>query len=84
MTDQLDEHQRQIAAQLQHDYTNWVILWGLHTRLYWAFPTFTASPGTIVAAAAPRQLTMRMQDTEHAATSAAAAARARTPRKKRP
>jgi len=66
MTVRLDEDERQIAAQLQHDYPNWIILWGLHTRLYWAFPTFAASPGTI-AAAAPRQLAMWMQDSEHAA-----------------
>jgi hypothetical protein len=84
MTVRLDEHQRQIAAQLQRDYPNWVILWGLHTRLYWAFPTFAASPGTIITAPVPRQLTMRMQDSEHAAASAAAAAGTRTPREKRP
>jgi hypothetical protein len=80
MTGRLDEHQRQIAAQLGHDYPNWVILWGLHTRLYWAFPTFAAPLGTIIAAPAPRQLTMRMQATEHA-TSASTWA---TPREKRP
>jgi hypothetical protein len=57
---------------------------GPHTRLYWTFPTFTASPGTTVAAPTPRQLAMRMHDTEYAATSAASAARARTPRRKRP
>jgi hypothetical protein len=51
-----DAHQRRIAVQIQQDHPAWLIIWGPHTRMYWAFARFT-TPSAIIAAPGPRELT---------------------------
>jgi hypothetical protein len=59
-----DPDQRNAAARIEHDHPQWLIVWGAHTRLFWAFPRFQAPAGTIIAAADTAELTTRMQHTE--------------------
>jgi hypothetical protein len=59
----LDHHQRRIAAQIQRDHPAWLIIWGSHTRKYWAFARFI-TPAAIIAAPGPRELTDLMRRAE--------------------
>ena len=70
MTGHLDDQQQRYAAQVEHDHPNWVIMWGYHSRLYWAFPRFNAPQGTIVAAPSPAELTEAMRRSELAVAAA--------------
>lgn len=45
-----DDQERQAAAEIQQSHPNWMVLWGYHSRLFWAFPYFQAPQGTIVSA----------------------------------
>jgi hypothetical protein len=69
MTGQLDEQERRTAARIGAAHPRWLIIWGTHTRLYWAFSRFTAPAGTgiMLSAAGPRKLLIRMHDAELAA-----------------
>ena len=49
-------------------------MWGPHSRRFFAYPLFSAPPGTIVSASAPDRLMTRMRQAE-----AATAARPRMP-----
>ena len=73
MTGSFDEQEQRAAVRIEHDHPRWLILWGAHTRLYWAFPRFHAPPGTMITAPDTAELTTRMQHAEFAA-------RARMPR----
>ena len=67
MTGRLDDQQQRFAAQVEADHQDWVVMWGYHSRLYWAFPRFNAPPGTVVAAPEPVELTEGMRRAELAA-----------------
>jgi len=60
MSRPLDDHQWQIAAQAERAHPRWAVLWGYHSRLYWAFPRFDTPPGTIITAPDQAALTERM------------------------
>ena len=64
MTRPFDEQEHRAAAQAEHNHPGWAVLWGTHTRLYWAFPRFHAPPGTIITAPGTAELTARMQHAE--------------------
>jgi hypothetical protein len=70
VTGQLDDQQRRFAAQVQQDHPDWVVMWGYHSRLYWAFPRFNAPRGTLAAAPEPAELTESMRRAEIAAAQA--------------
>lgn len=59
-----DAHERQIAAQLQRDNPRWFIMWGCHSRRFWAFPLFSAPPGTMIAARDAEKLLAMMHAPE--------------------
>jgi hypothetical protein len=67
VTGRLDDQQQRYAAQVEHDHPNWVVMWGYHSRLYWAFPRFNAPRGTVVTAPSPAELTEAMRRSELAA-----------------
>ncbi len=69
-----DPGQRQTAARIQHPRPHWLLMWGPHSRRYYAYPLFGAPPGTIVSASDPGRLVTRMRQAE-----AATAARPRVP-----
>ncbi len=68
-THRYDPSQRLTAARLQHTNPHWLLMWGPHSRRYYAYPLFGAPPGTIVSASAPDRLVTRMRQAE-AATAA--------------
>jgi hypothetical protein len=43
------------------------VTWGLHSRLFWAYPRFAVAPGTIIAAAGTGELLALMRQAELAA-----------------
>ena len=59
-----DPGQRLTAARIQHANPHWLLLWGTHSRRYFAFPMFTVPPGTIVTASEPDRLVTRMRQAE--------------------
>jgi hypothetical protein len=63
-----DPGQRLTAARIQQANPRWLLMWGSHSRRYFAFPLFAAPPGTIVTASGPDRLLTRMRQAE-AATS---------------
>ena len=64
-----DQHEQHTAARIGRDHPHWLILWGTHSRLWWAYPRFRAAPGTIISAPTPGDLLTRMRHTELATTS---------------
>jgi hypothetical protein len=58
----LDE--QQMAQQIEHDNPNWIVVFGVYTREFVAFPRFAAPPHTIVVATYPAALPPRMQEVE--------------------
>lgn len=62
-----DLAERRIAEQIQDLRPNWLVMWGVSSRRYWAFPLFNAERGTIVSAAGPEQLLTLMNQAEIAA-----------------
>ena len=59
-----DPHQRLTTARLQHANPHWLLLWGTHSRRYYAFPLFTAPRGIIITSPDPDRLLKRMRQTE--------------------
>lgn len=52
----IDEREREIAAQIERHRPQWLVMWGCYSRLFWAFPRFQATEGTIVSARDPDSL----------------------------
>ncbi len=50
--------------QIQRDHPNWLVMWGVYTRQYVAFPLFNAPKGTIAQDHDPDQLVDRMRQME--------------------
>jgi hypothetical protein len=72
-----DPAERAAAAAIERDHRpNWVVMWGAHSRLLWAFPLFSAPPGTVLSAPVPAELVAAMRQAELAAR--------RSPRQYRP
>jgi hypothetical protein len=67
MTARYDEHHHQAAAQIQATYPCWLIIWGSYSRRYWAYPRFSAAPGTLIAEPGTRELRTHMDHAERAA-----------------
>jgi hypothetical protein len=59
-----DPVEREEAARLQEANPLWLIMWGVHSRLLWAFPLFHAPRGTVVSASSPDRLLDRMRQVE--------------------
>jgi len=55
---------REIARQIQDKSPGWMVLWGVYTRQFIAFPLFDAPPGTIHTALYPEALTGRLSTTK--------------------
>ncbi len=63
-----DRHERALAARIARERPGWVVLWGVFSRRYWAFPTDPAIPcGTILSAPYPRELLAAIGQAELAA-----------------
>lgn len=62
-----DPGKRQAAARLSRDHPGWLIMWGPHSRSYYAYPLFDAPPGTIVTDASSGGLRAALRRAELAA-----------------
>lgn len=62
-----DPKQRRTAAHLNKSHPSWLVLWGVHSRVFWAYPLFRAPAGTIVWSDAPGDLVVQMRQAEMAA-----------------
>jgi len=59
-----DEANRETARQIELQRPGWMVLWGIYSKQYVAFPLSAAPPGTVLAAAYPPALESRMQMAE--------------------
>jgi hypothetical protein len=59
-----DPQEHDTAARIEHGNPRWAIIWGTHSRQYFAFPRFTAPPGTIITAPATTELLDSMRHAE--------------------
>ena len=60
-----DETSRRAKAEdIQHDHPRWLVVYGVYTHQYVAFPRFDAPTGTILSAAKPGELVRQLQRTE--------------------
>lgn len=63
--------QREIARRMTQHNRHRIVLWGVYSRQYWAFPLFRAPPRTIVRASDQEVLTTAMREAELEATASA-------------
>jgi hypothetical protein len=61
-----DEHEanRETARQIESHHPGWMVLWGVYSKQYVAFPLFAAPPGTILTAGYSPALAARMAAVE--------------------
>jgi hypothetical protein len=55
---------RDVAARIGREFPNWLVIWGIYTRQFVAFPLFVAPPGAFVTAHHRGALAARMRNTE--------------------
>jgi hypothetical protein len=55
---------RRIAARLEEDNPSWIVLFGVYTREFVAFPRFDVPSGTVLVARYPAALPPRMRTVE--------------------
>jgi hypothetical protein len=64
MTEFYDDQEHQTATRIERENPRWLVMWGVYSRLFWAFPRFNAPPGMIIAAPDPGELLSRMHRIE--------------------
>ncbi len=47
-------------------FPGWLVMWGAHSRQFWAYPCFDAPPGTILHAPDPSELAGMMRRVQRA------------------
>jgi hypothetical protein len=67
MTEPYDQLQRMTAHRLRRDNSGWFVLWGCHSRMFWAFPLIDVAAGTLLADPDPAELAKQMREAEQAA-----------------
>jgi hypothetical protein len=56
MTVPYDRGQRRTADRIEQQNPAWVVMYGPWTRHFWAYPRFSAPPGTIIGARTATEL----------------------------
>ena len=59
-----DELNYDTARQIEKGHPYWMVVWGLYSRQYWAFPLLPVPRGTIVHAADPVMLVAAIEEVE--------------------
>jgi len=59
-----DQARRGIAAEIGREHPRWLVLWGLYSREFWAYPCLPVERGTIVHAPDPEMLLTGMTEVE--------------------
>lgn len=62
--DDAEQRQRQAVASLRQRHPDWMIMYGVYTRMFWAYPLFTTLAGNYIGAPDPADLDRRMTATE--------------------
>jgi hypothetical protein len=65
-----DPQEHTTAARIERGNPRWAIMWGTHSRRYFAFPRFNAEPGTIITGPGTAELLDGMRHAELSASSA--------------
>ncbi|HEY3953684.1 MAG TPA: hypothetical protein VGM53_09930 [Streptosporangiaceae bacterium] len=55
---------RAIAEQINQSRPQWLVVWGLYSRRFWAYPLFEMRPRRLVSAGYPDALIARMDEAE--------------------
>src|SRR5260370_37851932 len=63
-----DQAQREQAARIGEVFPHWLVMWGAHSREYWAYPRFGAPKGTMAHSADPSDLAATMRKMQTATT----------------
>lgn len=64
MMRETDDDMRRIAERLESDNPLWMVVYGVYTRQFVAFPRFAAPKGTFIAAHYPGAVPARMRQIE--------------------
>jgi hypothetical protein len=65
------EHEgHETAREIESQRPGWMVVWGIYTKEYVAFPLFHAPEGTVVIAVYPEALVARMEAAERTAKGA--------------
>jgi hypothetical protein len=59
-----DVNQRRMAAFVNRENPLWLVMYGVGSRRYWAFPAFRVPSGTILDSVNLDELVTRMRETE--------------------
>lgn len=59
-----DDEFRKIARKIDEKFPEWLVLWGVYTRQFVAFPLWREPRGVVLAALYPDALVDRMRDAE--------------------
>jgi hypothetical protein len=59
-----DQRQHDTAGQIARRHRYWLVMYGPHSRMFWAYPVFNVPAGTYFGAEDPAELEARMSDTE--------------------
>ncbi len=59
-----DQAHAETARELERDNPEWIVIFGVYTKQFVAFPRFPAPPHTIVVARYPGALPTRMREVE--------------------
>jgi hypothetical protein len=59
-----EQQRRRTAEELQRDHPRWLVVYGIYTQQYVAFPLFDAPPGTVLSTADPGELVRQIQKIE--------------------
>ena len=61
----------EMAQKIEKAHPHWMVVWGLYSRLYWAFPRLDVPRGTLVHAADPVMLVAAIEYEELTAAQSA-------------
>ena len=64
MRQEADDDCRATAETINQNHTQWLVIWGCYSRLYWAYPLFEMRRRVIVHAGYPDALIARMDEAE--------------------
>jgi hypothetical protein len=61
------EDMQRVAERLESDNPSWIVMFGVYSKQFVAFPRFAAPEGTVIVAVYPGALPERMRRVEHLA-----------------
>jgi muconolactone delta-isomerase len=73
-TEGIENSCRETARRIEKANRRWLVMWGVFSREYWAYPLFSVPSGTIMHAADAEMLMARMREVELASMSRTATA----------